>query len=30
MIEGDPQEQVGQLLSVLLEKKELFQVKEGI
>ena len=30
MIEGDPQEQVGQILSVLLEKKEWFQAKEGI
>ena len=30
IIEGDPQEQVGQILSVLLEKKELFQAKEGI
>ena len=30
MIEGDPQEQVGQILSVLLKKKELFQMKEGI
>lgn len=29
MIEGNPQEQVGQLLSVILEKKELFAVKEG-
>ena len=30
IIEGDPQEQVGQILSVLLEKKEWFQAKEGI
>jgi len=30
MIEGNPQEQVGQILSVLLEKKEWFQAKEGI
>ena len=30
MIEGDPQEQVGQILPVLLEKKEWFQAKEGI
>jgi electron transfer flavoprotein beta subunit len=29
IIEGNIQEQVGQLLSVLLEKKELFLVKEG-
>jgi electron transfer flavoprotein beta subunit len=30
IIEGNPQEQVGQILSVLLEKKELFQAKEGV
>jgi electron transfer flavoprotein beta subunit len=30
IIEGNTQEQVGQILSVLLEKKELFQAKEGI
>jgi electron transfer flavoprotein beta subunit len=30
MIEGKPLEQVEQLLSVILEKKELFTVKEGI
>ncbi|MDQ6597111.1 electron transfer flavoprotein subunit beta/FixA family protein [Bacillus salipaludis] len=29
MIEGNPLEQVDQLLSVILEKKELFTVKEG-
>jgi electron transfer flavoprotein beta subunit len=28
-MEGNPLEQVEQLLSVMLEKKELFSVKEG-
>jgi electron transfer flavoprotein beta subunit len=30
IFEGDPEEQVGQILSVLLEKKEWFQAKEGM
>jgi electron transfer flavoprotein beta subunit len=30
ILDGNSQEQVEQLLSVLLEKKELFQVKEGV
>ncbi|MCM3585851.1 electron transfer flavoprotein subunit beta/FixA family protein [Mesobacillus maritimus] len=30
MLEGNPQQQVEQLLSVLLDKKELFQSKEGV